>query len=545
MTDPANIASHLESMADLQPDAPALIHCHPRSHDTCTYRDLNTAADALTGYLLSRNITPGSRVALCLKPGLHFFASTFALFKLNAIPVFIDPGIGLKNFGNCLNHAEPAAFIGTPLAHTLRRLFGWASATNKINITHKDIHHAITQATSHKPQALTQSSVLSPECSAAAILFTSGSTGAPKGVTYTHANFTAQIAALKALYHIQPGEIDLATFPLFGLFGPALGMTTLIPTMNFTRPGFVHPPNIIEPIRQFHATNMFASPALLYRVGQYLAQHNIKLPSLKRVISAGAPVPASTLETFSKALNPETQIFTPYGATESLPVASIGSHEILRDTRHLTDSGNGTCVGKPAPHITLHIIKITDTPIAALTPDLLLPPNQIGEIIVQGPVVTAEYFNNPRANELAKIPDPNPLPLTPDPFFHRMGDTGYLDSAGRLWFTGRKSQRIKLPTGDIHSIPIEAIFNTHPSIFRSALVPVIRNNKTLPVVCLELRPRRKKPTPQDLRTLALAHPATHMIEHFLIYPKPLPVDIRHNAKINREKLAAWADRKVP
>src|SRR6185436_17251005 len=130
-------------------------------------------------------------------------------------------------------------------------------------------------------------------------------------VLYTHANFDAQIAALKQIYKIQPGEIDLATFPLFALFGPALGMTTVLPDMNFTRPGFVHPPNIIDPIQQLGITNMFGSPALIDRVGRYGTQPNLKLPSLKRIISAGAPASAPSLERFSMMLKPDTQIFTP------------------------------------------------------------------------------------------------------------------------------------------------------------------------------------------------------------------------------------------
>ncbi len=568
-----NISSYLVDMAARQPNTDALLTSPRRdshgklSYIHTTYRQLNDESDSLAEGLACLGITQGTRTALLLKPGIDFFVVTFALFKLGAIPVLIDPGIGLKNFGKCLEQAQPNAFIGIPLAHLLRRLLGWYKKTIKFNITTGTFGGIALQKLkrprgSKLPFFGLQSLDANLQTSRpAAILFTSGSTGPAKGVLYTHANFQAQIDALKAIYNIEPGEIDLATFPLFALFGPALGMTTVLPDMNFTRPGFVDPKNIIDPIQQLNITNMFGSPALIERVGRFGSQHNIKLPSLRRVISAGAPASAPSLERFSTMLSRDTQIFTPYGATEALPVASIGSHEILTHTRQLTDTGHGVCVGTPAPNIQVRIIKITDTPIPTWSNDLELPQGQIGEIIVQGPAVTTEYFHRPDATALAKIvvptpssgvatkgtPDPSSTPIEVTNFYHRMGDCGYLDPQGRLWFVGRKSQRVRLATGDLHSIPVEAIFNTHPNVRRSALVGVSRADKIAPVVCIELdrtvpaiHPARLK---GDLHTLAGSSSTAILVMEFLLHPS-FPVDIRHNAKINRELLAQWAQRKL-
>ena len=570
-----NIASHLAATAERQPDAPAIMEPNGRhrtgaiKYNCFTYNQLNRRTDEIAHGLQKIGITPGSRVAVCLRPGFDFFSIAFALFKIGAIPILIDPGIGIRNFGRCLAEAEPMAFIGIPLAHLLRRTFRWSRKTIRINITtgHFGGHplHQIqrmgfepNRGTGFQPVLAVHTQQKTPneylqttiqsaspchdEASyPAAILFTSGSTGPPKGVLYTHANFNAQINALRDLYHIQPGEIDLATFPLFGLFGPALGMTTVIPQMDFTRPGKVDPRHIIEPIQQLNITNLFGSPALLDRVGSSMAAKNTKLPSLRRVISAGAPVPAKVLERFASMLSPGIQIFTPYGATESLPVCSIGSDEILRETRQLTDIGKGVCVGKPAPDIRVLIIPITDEPIHTWSDDLPLPPNQIGEIVVQGPVVSSAYFNRPTANQLAKIIDPN------RGLFHRMGDIGSFDDTGRLWFHGRKSQRIKLPTGDLHSIPFEAIFNTHPAVARSALVGVTNGGATVPVICIERIPTSQISNLKllaELQALSQIHGHTRIIKHFLFHPR-FPVDIRHNAKIVREKLALWAARRLP
>ena len=311
----------------------------------------------------------------------------------------------------------------------------------------------------------------------AAILFTSGSTGIPKGVVYTHGIFDDQVKKLKAVYDIQPGEIDLPTFPLFALFAPALGMTAIVPDMDFTRPAQVDPRKIAEAIENFGVTQMFGSPALINRVSRYGVKHGFNFPTLKRVISAGAPVPPVVLERFSKLIPEGTQIFTPYGATESLPVASIGSHEILCDTSEQTNQGAGVCVGHPVDGINLKIIGITDEPIAEWTADLELPTGEIGEITVQGTNVTPEYFNRESSTKLAKIADPEN-----NSFYHRMGDVGYLDETGRVWMCGRKSHRVITGEGTLFTIPCEGIFNTHPKVFRTALVGV--DNQ--PVLCVEL-----------------------------------------------------------
>ena len=284
---------------------------------------------------------------------------------------------------------------------------------------------------------------------------------------------------------------------------------------------------------------MFGSPAVIRRVGRYGERWRLKLPTLRRVISAGAPVPAKELQRFCGLLAPGAQVFTPYGATECLPVSSIGSDEILGETRHQTDLGRGVCVGRPVPGLTVKIIKVSDAPIPAWDKALEAEPGEIGEIAVKGPHVTREYFNRPEATALAKI-----MAGPGGEFYHRMGDLGYLDAQGRIWFCGRKSHRVVTRQGTFFTIPCEAIFNTHPAVFRSALVGVKRGSETEPVICVELEPEAgAKPASliAELRDLAAKHPHTRPIQRFLVHPG-FPVDIRHNAKIFREQLAAWASR---
>lgn len=543
----ANIAAHLPEMAHRQPDTPAIFIPQRRGRGPLDYRQysfrqLDELSNRIAHGLEQIGIRRGVRTALMVKPGLEFFALTFALFKVGAVPVMIDPGMGIKNLKVCLAEAEPEAFIGITKAHIARLIFGWGKDSLKILLTVGKprfwggtcLAELITKIPEAKPYVMAETGV----DETAAILFTSGSTGVPKGVVYSHGNFTAQVEQLKQIYSITPGEIDLPTFPLFALFAPALGMTSVIPEMDFTRPGSVDPVKIIEAIERFQITTMFGSPALINRVGSYGQAKNIQLPTLKRAISAGAPVPAVVLEQFTSMLAPGVQVFTPYGATESLPVCSIGSDEILHETRFATDRGKGVCIGKPVAGIQLDIIRISDEAISAWQDDLKVAGGEIGEIVVKGPQVTKSYYNRIESTQLAKIEDPQA-----GDFFHRMGDLGYQDAQGRIWFCGRKNQRVATKQGPLFTIPCEAIFNTHEKVFRTALVGVEAADQLQPVICVELeKPVNSAEHPtirKELLAIGKRHEMTRNIKTILFHPA-FPVDIRHNAKIFREKLAVWA-----
>jgi len=541
--DLVNIAAHLPEMAARQPDTPAIIF--PSGNRSLTFRELDSLSNRIAHGLVSCGIGRGVRTVLMVKPGPELFALTFALFKVGAVPVLVDPGLGMKNLRQCLAEAEPHAFIGIPAAHVARLLFGWGKETLRSFITVG--RRLFWQGTTLDALIAGKEELLfrlapTQRDDVAAILFTSGSTGPPKGAVYSHGNFAAQVAALRQVYGIEPGEIDLPTFPLFALFAPALGMTAVIPEMDFTRPGSVDPRKILSAIERYGVTTMFGSPALINRVGSYGARKGIRLPTLRRVISAGAPVSAAVMERFSRMLNPDAEIFTPYGATEALPVCSIGSREILGETRRITEAGGGVCIGRPVSGIRLEIIRISDEPILCWDDSLRVPPGQIGEIVVQGEQVTRGYHNRPEANQLAKIADP-----AGKGFFHRMGDLGGMDEDGRIWFCGRKSHRVETPSGTLFTIPCEAVFNTHPRVFRTALVGIGEKGHQKPVLCVELekgiRVDRER-LRRELLEIAQAHIHTQEIATILFHPS-FPVDIRHNAKIFREKLAVWATGKLP
>ncbi|MCL1148007.1 AMP-binding protein [Shewanella marinintestina] len=562
--DGANLCRHLVSAAETIPTSLAVAVQQSNGHSVSSlqyqemdFQTLHTKSDTLAAALVHHGLRPGMKAVLMVTPSIDFFCLTFALFKAGIIPILVDPGMGVKNLKQCFAGAKPDAFIGIPKAHIARRLFGWGKSSVKfqINVGGGKLVGALTGATSLE-HVLAANSAGDNQAFAmqwldsdamAAILFTSGSTGTPKGVVYSHKMFEAQISALKNDYQIRSGERDLATFPLFSLFGPALGMASIVPDMDASKPITANPEFIFAAIDKYQCSNMFVNPALIERLGQAGEQQSHKLPFIKRVISAGAPATISSIQRFSKMLNADVEVLNSYGATESLPISKMASSELF-DTTAITDNGGGICVGRAINGVEIAIIDIDEQAINTWQSELCLPINQIGEIVVKGPMVSASYYQRDCATKVAKIADNGSVR-------HRMGDLGYLDNNGLLWMCGRKAHRVDadaIPTTynqpkRYYSIPCERIFNTHSDVKRSALVGVVVAGKVTPLICIELKQSVACSLSgvlySELKAIAEQHPQTQGIERFLIHPD-FPVDIRHNAKIFREKLAVWAQKQI-
>ncbi len=543
-TDRVNIAHRLKHTAARMPYKKAVVCPTGRdrrgriAYTHLTFEQLDRESDNLARGLDRAGIVRGTRTVLMVKPGIDFFVLIFALFKVGAVPVVVDPGMGIRRMLRCLESTTPEAFIGIPAAHVVRVLFPryFRSVIVAVTVGRRLFWGGPTLDKLGQGPWQSYSPAPTRRDETAAILFTTGSTGPAKGVIYTHGNFDAQIQQIQDHFVIAADEIDLPTFPLFALFDPALGMTAVIPDMDPRKPAKADPEKIIGPIIHHGVTNMFASPALLDRVGRFGRRNDVHLPSLRRVVSAGAPVSPANIDRFAGMLPETAEVHTPYGATEAVPIASIGSREILSETRALSEKGYGMCVGRALAHTRIRIIRISEEPIAEWDDGLLVPAGEIGEIVVQGDLVTRRYYELPQTDARSKIDDG-------ERFWHRMGDLGWQDSQGRIWFCGRKSHRVATPAGDMYTIPCEAVFNNHPDVFRSALVGIGDPPQQEPVICIERhagRPTaRNGDLEKELLALAAGNQLTTAIRNVLFHPA-FPVDIRHNAKIFREQLAVWA-----
>ncbi|HQL21575.1 MAG TPA: AMP-binding protein, partial [Opitutaceae bacterium] len=324
-----NIARHLPLMAGARPSSPAIKIPRGRTRRgdidylTLSFAELEAEAAAWQTRLISSGVQRGDRTLVMVRPGLPLIASVFALFALGAVPVVIDPGMGLKSFLSCVARSQPRALLGIPMAQLISRVARRSFLGVKVRVTAR----GALDARLTRPGAAGKLALAPTEANElAAVLFTSGSTGAPKGVCYEHGMFEAQVRLLLRTYEIAPGEVDLPLLAVFALFNPALGMTTVVPELDPRRPASVDPAKIVQAIRQEQVTNSFGSPTLWRKIGDHCLAHKIALPTLRRVLCAGAPVPASLWADAPRFLT-GGQLHSPYGATEALPVSSISAAE--------------------------------------------------------------------------------------------------------------------------------------------------------------------------------------------------------------------------
>ncbi len=542
-----NIVHTLPAMAAQAPFRPAIIlpaGCEKGGlarYTQLSYAQLNALVDQYAHGLHDYGVHQGQRVLLMVRPGVELISVAFALLKIGATPVIIDPGMKLRAFLQCVREAGPTAFIGIPLAHALRVAFPgpFKSLTHLVTVGRRWFWGGPTLAelrsARREPFPI---AAVTPE-SEAAVAFTSGGTGVPKGVVYRQGMFAAQIELLRREFKVEPGEVDLPGLYIFSLFNPALGATTVFPEMDPTKPAQVDPAKLVAAIQTHGVTYSFGSPIIWRRVTDYCLAHELTLPSLRRILMAGAPAPPALVRDLKRVVT-RGEIYTPYGATEALPLTMMSGTEILAETAALSEQGQGLCVGGPIRGVTLKVIRISDAPIPTWDAALELPPGAVGEVVVQGAVVTREYLNRPEKTALAKISDGAG-------FWHRMGDLGYFDAAGRLWFCGRKDHRVETAAGLVLPDPCEAVFNRYPDVFRTAVVGVGKRPAQRPVLVVEPRANRFPRTAaacarfaHALLELGAQYLATQAIRDVLFYPRGFPVDVRHNAKIDRLKLAAWA-----
>ena len=533
LTPTAGAATRLRRFALERPDQVAVRELDHGRWQQRTFRELDQLVDLTCHALTRHGIRRGMRTVLMVPPGREFLACAFALLRIGAPPVMVDPGMGISGLGSCLKRAAPEAFIGIARAHRARALLGWSRSTIRHRISvgggwNPPFTRSLEQWRQGCELAVPYQEQVLENRETAAILFTSGSTGPAKGAISHHGLIDQQIELIGRIHGIEAGEIDLPTFPLFGLFSVALGMTTIIPDIDFTRPADADPAHLLDLIDQFDVTSMFASPALLGNLARYMKTKSRHADRLRRVISAGAPARHDEIDQLLASLPSDVRIETPYGATEAMPLCLIDHREFLA-TREQTYHGQGVCVGKPISGIQIRISAIDRRP----DRDDCVTEGTPGEIWASGPVVSRGYLEDPAADQQHKYIDEAGI------LWHRTGDLGCIDTPGRLWFRGRRSHMVQTSAGDLHTVAIERVFDVHPGVLRTALVGYGPIGQQIPILCIEPLDDSGHPHPaliEELKSLGSTVSGADRIARFC-FPGPFPVDIRHNAKIDRSSLA--------
>ncbi|RIL09119.1 MAG: hypothetical protein DCC75_07295 [Proteobacteria bacterium] len=538
-------------IAQEQPQLPAVIcsdlpSARGQPHPPFNYRQVNFGELLSLVYKYERGLRElglrnGQRILMLVPPGMDFLALSYAVMGRGAVPVFVDPGVGFKNLERCIADAAPDGLIGAPKAQLLRlaRRSLFRNIKFSLNVTDSLFSIGPNLSFLKRFSSLPLERVEVKHDSAGLVAFTSGATGTPKGVIFTHEMLREQLKIFGRQLGMACGSKDLPLLPIFSLFSLPLGVCSVIAPLDPARPLDLDPAKIARIIQDTGVESSFGSPTLWNKISEYCIRHRRSFPALKKVFMAGAPVPESVLLKIKNIL-PNGEAFTPYGATEALPVSLISAAEIASsELKPVEGVGVGTPVGKVLGGIELRIIEASDSSFDDISEVKALGPYQVGEIIVRGRNISPNYLNRPDATRRSKIRDGQN-------FWHRMGDLGYLDAGGSLYFCGRQAHAVKLSECTLYSDPVERVFNLCEKLRRSALVALNQGVEAALVVepLPEFWPASKEEEIKfirELREIAQKHPFTSKIKKFFFHSS-FPVDARHNAKIFREQLGEWASK---
>lgn len=511
-----------------------------------TYAELDDWSDVIAERLTAAGVARGTRTIVLVQPGPELYAVLYGLFKTGAVPVLIDPGMGLRKMLRCLAAADAEAFIGVPRAQAVRIVFRpyFRRVRLAVTVGGPGWWPGPTLARwGRKPVAAPPVRDPAPDSDPLLIAYTTGSTGPAKAVVLTHGNISAMIDQVDAARErIAPGT-SLITAPVAGILELLLGSRCVLPPLIPSRVGATDPAHVVDAVGRFGVRTMFASPAVLIPLLEHLREHDAPLPTLRSIYSGGAPVPDWCVAGLRQVLSEDARVYAGYGATEALPMSTIESRELLGELVERSRHGDGVCVGRPALDVRARIVPITDDPLptwADVQAREDVPASDalgVGELVVAGPNVSARYFWPESANVTGKIVDGETV-------WHRTGDLAWIDEEDRIWFCGRKSQRVLAASGTVFTVQVEQVFNVVPGVKRTALVGVGPRGAQRPVLCVELAPHADRAAVDaDLRVRRAEFAIAAPVSDFLYHPR-FPVDIRHNAKIGREKLAIWATRRV-
>ena len=490
-----------------------------------TFAELHDRVMGIAGGLLASGLQPGQRVAVLVPPSVDLLATVYGCWRAGAVTVVADRGLGLRGLGAAVRGAHVDWVIGPPTAIAAARVLRWAPRATAVTVGDRPVLGSVATLDSLVGMHATLPAEPQPS-DIAAVLYTSGATGPAKGVRYRHHQIVGQRDALRSVYGITADDRLVAAFAPFALYGPALGITSMIPDVDVTKPGTLTADALAAAVDSVHATIVFASPAALANVCRTATAGDHRLAEVRLVLSAGAPVPIATLRQ-TAALASNAELHTPYGMTECLPVADISLAD--RERTAACVDGAGVCVGRPVDGVEILIVPLDFDPAAPVDS---IAVGTTGEVLVRAPWLSDGY-------DQLWMTEHDARPSSVDArVWHRSGDVGRLDSEGLLWIEGRNVHVIHMAGGPVTPVPVEIAVEQLAGIERAAAVGVGPSGVQQLVVIVE-NAALGDGLADDVVTSAVRSAVDAPVAAVLTVGA-LPVDIRHNTKIDRTAVARWA-----
>lgn len=532
-----NIAEALAASAERTPDKTAIVGPRPSNaseeRERISFQTLAQRVRDCSAGWHAHGVGFGDRVLIMANPSIEFLIAVLSLQRVGAVPVFMDGGLPVERILQLVVEADAVALLAGSEALALKAAA--ADAFQCVRVVVSSESPAVGATTSMAEMAA--SAAQTPDAAhigpddLVGIVFTSGSTGLPKGVEF-RAEMAVSGVDWLAASGLGDDDVYLAILPshLFGAL--MLGMTCVLPDIDVRRPADAQPDAIVRQVIECNVTYTVGPPSLWTRVAAHCTANAVAMPSLRVVNISGAAVPPKLLRQLTSAV-PNGEVRTPLGATEGSPITDIGAREILAETAAETVRGAGVCVGKCIAAHELKVIEISDRTFESWSQVMELPPGVVGELVMTGPVVSHRYFKRSAETAASKIVDDRGR------IWHRLGDCGYLDAQGRAWYCGRIAHIVTQHDKRLYSVSVEEIFNDLPGISRTALV---QSSSGQTVLVVEPEADCAGGARATLRDRIYAHAANAgvILDHVLIHAKPLPVDARHNSKIERGELAQWS-----
>lgn len=500
-----------------------------KTQASVTFGQLNELIEQTCYGLLSLKVIPGSKVALMVYPGINLSALLYACWKIGAIPVLIDAGLGKSGMSKAIRSARPDFLVGDRRAIFAARLLKWPGTRVSVKKLSK-IEQTLLVCKSDLPSFLSLTPIQLPGLpkrdAQAAIVFTSGATGPSKGVRYTHRQLESQRDALMELYEITPEDRLVAAFAPFALYGPAMGIPSIVPDMDVSAPGTLTAAHLVKAIQAINASLVFASPAAIANVMSTsggLSDNDLEILSKVRlVLCAGAPVRPQLMKDFL-SLTPNAKGYSPYGMTEVLPATNVAVPEMQTSTK-------GVNVGKPAPGVEIAISPLDRKGASVEKPTSQI--NIVGEVKIRSSHTFDGYNQLWHTDALSRTSDN----------WHASGDIGSLDQNGDLWIGGRLIHVISTPTGLVMPVSVEFEIEEIPEVQLAAAVGVGPAGRQQIVAVIEMLNTSTIIQAAPMSLVSKIRSITSSRIAAVLTVKRLPVDRRHNSKIDRVLVKLWADK---